>query len=324
MGDTLGHIAVCASILHGMDKLDGVKQVSDIPVMSVHVATEQIMNGYLNSVRDLMFRYLRETTLRLLDRDVERLMAGGKMLRARMPFRIGQATGVSHNTLLHVAAVTEMIHTASLLHDDVIDGGVLRRGAPSFWVERGVSGAILLGDMLLFKALDVICKVENARLAQPLVRFAGEVCQAESEQELILRGREIDWDDCVRIARGKTGALFAFTAYACGGADPKLTEALKEAGYDVGTAYQLSDDILDAKGSPTAAGKTLGTDSARSKNTVMSCLPANGNPIAYIEDLCESARARLAPWPDVQQAWEEYMAQDLMPGMEEHLQLMYS
>ncbi len=292
--------------------------------MSIESATDLDMSRHLNDVRELMIAYLRETPLRFLDRDTERLLAGGKMLRARMPFRIGQVTGIAHETLLHVAAVTEMIHTASLLHDDVIDGGVLRRGAPAFWVDRGVSGAILLGDMLLFKALDMISQVEDSRLAHPLVRFAGEVCQAESEQELILRGQDLEWDDCVRIARGKTGALFAFTAYACGGDDPDLADALKEAGYAIGTAYQLSDDILDAKGSPTLAGKTLGTDSARSKNTVMSCLPAVGDPIAYIEGLCESARTQLAPWPHVQKAWDAYMAKDLMPGMEKHLQLMHS
>jgi len=267
---------------------------------------------------------LSETPLHFLASESKGLLANGKMLRARMPFRLGPATGVPHKTLLHAATATEMIHSASLLHDDVIDGGLLRRGAPAFWVERGVSGAILLGDMLLFKALDVVCQVEDSRLAHPLVLFTGEVCQAESEQELIFRGRDSDWEDCVRIARCKTGALFAFTAFVSGGHDRRLRETLKEAGYRVGTAYQLSDDILDAKGSQAAAGKTLGTDSARDKNTVMTFLPAGIEPVAYIRDLCTSAGELLHPWPEVRKAWDVYMEKDFMPGLEKHLRLIHS
>lgn len=291
---------------------------------TIDISADEYIRQRLSEVQELMGSSLSETPLSFLAGESKGLLANGKMLRARMPFRVGPVTGIEHKTLLHVAAATEMLHSASLLHDDVIDGGLLRRGAPAFWVEKGVSGAILLGDMLLFKALDVICQVENSRLAHPLVLFTGEVCQAESEQELIFRGRDTQWEDCVRIARSKTGALFAFTAYACGGDDPELREALTEAGYAVGTAYQLSDDILDVKGNPSAAGKTLGTDSARDKHTVMSFIPEGIEPARYIRGLCASARDRLRAWPDVQKAWDIYMELDLTPGLEKHLQLMHS
>ena len=295
-----------------------------MPFEDTDISTDEYIDQRLIEVQALMASSLAETPLNFLASESKGLLGNGKMLRARMPFRIGPMTGVPHKTLLHAATATEMIHSASLLHDDVIDGGLLRRGAPAFWVEKGVSGAILLGDMLLFKALDVICQVEDSRLAHPLVLFTGEVCQAESEQELIFRGRDTAWEDCVRIARCKTGALFAFTAFVCGGDDPDLREALKESGYEVGTAYQLADDILDAKGSPVAAGKTLGTDSARDKNTVMTFLPEGIEPVAFIEALCASARKRLSPWPDVQKAWDVYMEKDLMPGLEKHLHLIHT
>lgn len=316
---------ICARLLKSTLKLDGHVQVSDICSMTfgtIDISTDEYIDQRLAEVHDLMASCLHETPLRFLANESKGLLANGKMLRARLPFRVGPVTGTPHKTLLHAATATEMIHSASLLHDDVIDGGLLRRGAPAFWVERGVAGAILLGDMLLFKALDVVCQVEDSRLAHPLVRFTGEVCQAESEQELIFRGRDAEWEDCVRIARCKTGALFAFTAYACGGNDTILSEALKEAGYRVGTAYQLSDDVLDAKGSQAVAGKTLGTDSARDKNTVMTFLREGIEPAAYIRDLCASARDLLNDWPAVQKAWDVYMEKDLMPSLEKHLQLI--
>lgn len=289
---------------------------------STDISSATYIAGCLDNMQQLMAAALSQTPLNFLADESRGLLGSGKMLRSRITFRVGPAAGTADETLLHAAAAAEMIHSASLLHDDVIDGGLLRRGAPSFWVERGVSGAILLGDMLLFKALDIACQVEHSQLAHPLVRFTGEVCQAESEQELIYRGRNTEWADCVRIARCKTGALFAFAGYAAGLPDPALRAALTEAGYAVGTAYQLADDILDAKGHPDSAGKTLGTDSARDKNTVMNFLPDGIEPAAYIRDLCATAREQLEAWPDIQRAWDVYMDQDLLPALDKHLRLI--
>jgi octaprenyl-diphosphate synthase len=274
----------------------------------------------LAEVQELMAQALASTPLRFLVNEYKGLTGNGKMLRARLGFRVGPAAGTAHRTLLHAAAAVEMIHAASLLHDDVIDGGYLRRGSPTFWVERGVPGAILLGDLLLFKALDLICSVENGRLTHSLVRLTGQVCEAETEQELVLRGATPNWDRCVSVARRKTGALFAFMAAACGGPDETLSRTLLECGYKVGTAYQLADDILDATGDAEAAGKSLGTDQARAKMTAVTALQTdNVDPIAYIERLCDSAEQDLAAWPAIRPAWEQYMADDLRPAVNKNL-----
>lgn len=273
----------------------------------------------LDEVRAVMANVIRQTTLSSIISDYKGLMGAGKMLRARVAFRVGPASGVPRSTLVHAGAAVEMIHAASLLHDDVIDGGYLRRNAPTFWVERGVPGAILLGDLLLFKALDLMCSIEDGRLTHVLVRATGEVCEAETEQELILRGNGANWDDCVSIARRKTGALFAFIAYVCGGKDPRLSEALMLAGSKIGTAYQLADDVLDATGDAGDAGKTLGSDEARSKTTAMTTLNDSIDPVAYIEGLCAEADDVLAPWPQVQRAWREYMATDYRPALDKNL-----
>lgn len=282
-----------------------------------HDAAEQRLDRELEEVRAVMAQTLARTPLKALVSDCRGLLATGKMLRARLALRVGPAAGVPHATLLCAAAAVELIHGASLLHDDVIDGGYLRRGAPAFWVERGMSGAILLGDLMLFKALDLLLSAEGGQLVPAVVRLTGEVCEAETEQELILRGKPSDWDSCVSIARRKTGALFAFTARAAAGADAALADALQEAGYAAGTAYQLADDFLDANGSSAAAGKTLGSDRSRQKSTLANVkLPTGVEPGTFIDELCESSRKMLEPWPAVRKAWDLYMSRDLRPVLD--------
>ena len=276
----------------------------------------------LSEVRGLMRNALSKTPLRDLVSEYDGLLGNGKMLRSRLAFRVGPVSDVPLKTLTHAAAAVELIHSASLLHDDVIDGGYLRRGAPAFWVERGIPGAILLGDLMLFKALSLLTEVGDVRLVPEVVQLTGEVCEAESEQELILRGRPSDWDTCVRIARRKTGALFAFMAFTCGAKDDALCAALREAGYAVGTAYQLADDILDANGDPESAGKTLGSDEVRNKVSAARFSGGPVDPIAFIEELCNTSRDRLAAWPAAQQAWDDYVNLDMRPALAKNLGLV--
>ena len=268
-----------------------------------------------------MVACLGDTPIGRLVENTEGLLGTGKLLRSRMALRLSKACPAPRTTLLHAAAAVEMIHAASLLHDDVIDGGMIRRGAPAFWTKSGIPGAILLGDLLLFKALDIICQVEDGRLTHKLVQLTGEVCEAESEQELILRGTESTWENCVRIARYKTGALFAFVGYACAGQDKALQSVLQEAGYSIGTAYQISDDILDMAGDESDVGKTLGTDKARDKTTAANLgLTTFTDPVAYVQDLRTSATESLAPWPTIQQAWSQFIRADIQPTLDKHMQ----
>ncbi len=275
------------------------------------------LDGRLAAVRALMASTLEATPLRKIVEDTGSLLGAGKMLRSRMVFRLGDATGVPEATLAHAAAAVEMIHGASLLHDDVIDGGYLRRNQATFWVDRGVPGAILLGDLMLFRALEVLGRVEDGRLVRDLILLTGDVCEAEAEQELVLRGQPPTWDNCVNIARRKTGALFAFAGLAAAGSDEALREALREAGFLAGTAYQLSDDLLDASGNLRVAGKTLGTDEKRRKTTAVTA--ARASPVhadRAIVEMCEDAEARLDAWPVVREAWTDWARAELHPALE--------
>lgn len=270
----------------------------------------------LAAVRRAMVDSLEDTVLSRLQFDVARFLGGGKLLRARAALRMAPAAEVATDVLVRSAAAVELVHGASLLHDDVIDGGRTRRGAPAFWTRYGAHGAILAGDILLGKALDVLSATRDPDLIAGLAQAVAEVCSAESEQELLLRGLPADWQTAVRLARAKTGPLFAFAAFAAAGNDPLLRSALKEAGYLAGTAYQLSDDVLDVVGDPIAAGKTLGTDVARSKSTSTSAHQGDtAAAVAGVDDLCAASRDRLGAWPRVQAAWNQYLTLDLCPAM---------
>lgn len=276
--------------------------------------------AFLEDVRSLMVTTVASTSLGFVTRESENVLAGGKMLRSRLAWRLGRAGKTERKTLVYAAAAVEMIHAASLLHDDVIDGGILRRNLPTFWVQRGASAAILLGDLLLFKGIDLICQVEQGRLTHDLVRLTGEVCEAESEQEIVFQDKPSTIDLCESIARRKTGALFAFAALAAGGRDAALSAALREAGYRVGAAYQLADDVLDATGKTEAAGKTLGTDGNRH---IPSAADIEGDgarvALARMEQLRKDAIDLLAGWPDVQGCLRDYVEMDLEPALRQLL-----
>lgn len=281
------------------------------------IAPQAPVAPHLDQVRGLMVRTLEETSLKTMLPDASSLVGfGGKMLRSRLAFRLGSATGADTDVLLHGSAAVEMIHTASLLHDDVIDGGLLRRGMPTFWVEKGPAGAILVGDLLLFKAIDLMCRVANGVHTHDLVKLTGEVCEAESEQELLLEGSQSELEICKSIARRKTGALFAFAAMIAGGQDARRSAALKEAGYLVGTVYQLADDIVDTR-EDAPVGKTLGTDAKRDIVSAARLDPDALN--RQLEELLQKARHCLKEDDEALQGLNAYLDLDLQPAIEKLL-----
>lgn len=275
----------------------------------------------LTKVQDLIIGSLRDTSLAPFIDEIEFAIGGGKMLRARLAMCIGHAAGTDDEILYRSAAAVEMIHAASLLHDDVIDGGQLRRGVPTFWKRKGVSGAVLLGDLLVCKAIEIICGVAGGALIPFLVKFSGEMCDAEVEQELVLRGSLLSWDQCVGVARRKTGSLFAFAGYASVFGQSELSEVMIDAGYKIGTAYQLADDILDVSGDVEMSGKTLGRDAERGKGTAVTAWQEDGvNPVDYTCMLCEDSISILSGFPKIRVAWEYYMDSDIMPYINSHVE----
>ena len=274
----------------------------------------------LKQVQTAMVDCLSDTSISKFIPAKKNLLGSGKMLRARLALEIGTANGTDEKTCVHAAAAVEVIHGASLLHDDVIDGGFLRRGAPTFWKKHGINGAILFGDFLVFKGLNLLIEVDRTDLLQELIDMSAHVCRSEVEQELVLRGTPGTWQECEQIARAKTGALFAFAAVAGASGDTGQVEALREAGFIVGTAYQLVDDILDVSGNEEVSGKTLGRDEQRGKTTAITATKnAPSDPLAYIDSLLEASSAQLSPWPVLQEAWDSFLNVTMKPVLNKHL-----
>lgn len=274
----------------------------------------------LKLVKSAMTDVLKDTNIAKLLPGNPNLMGSGKMLRSRLVLALGNANGIDENELIAAAAAVDLIHGASLLHDDVIDGGILRRGVPTFWKKYGVNGAILFGDLLMFKALSLLIKVNRSDLLQELIDKTGEVCRSEVEQELILRGSPGTWKECEQVARFKTGSLFAFAAVSGGSNAPGQAAALREAGFILGTAYQLGDDVLDATGNEEVSGKSLGSDDKRGKTTAITATKnAPENPIEYIYTLLDASSAQLAAWPELQQAWDSFLNVTMIPVLSKHL-----
>jgi len=271
------------------------------------------LSGFLDRVRVRIGSRLGEVVALTGSAEAKGLLSG-KMLRSRLAGRLLlSGAGSSDAELIErAAAAVEMVHTASLCHDDVIDNALLRRASPTLWRRTSSSGAVLIGDILLCEAMNLLIEARNHSL---LVAFMGkvtQVCVTEAQQEIAYRGRQIDADTCLSLAYGKTGALFGFAAEACAELDSDQASAFERAGYCLGTAYQLADDLLDVVGDEQQAGKTLGTDEKRDKFTLPQISP-DGVELScrHVERLFSEAAEVVGAWPAARQAVEDFLGRDV-------------
>lgn len=195
----------------------------------------------------------------------------GKMLRPILLLTSAQACGQvtpDHHTL---AAVMEMVHMATLVHDDVLDEAAMRRGAATVNRMNGNETAVMLGDFLISRAF-ALCSSLNSQMASQIVaQAAATVCEGELLQLHNCGRWDLDVTTYLMIIDRKTAAL---TAASCrlgaihAGASGALVADLERYGYLVGRAFQVVDDILDIVGDPKQTGKTLGTDARLGKLTL--------------------------------------------------------
>ena len=270
---------------------------------------------FLANVQGIVVSRVGKLVSSLVDLDASQMMPG-KMLRSRLAARLvegGLGRG-NWSDVARLSAAIELAHTASLCHDDVIDNAGIRRGLPALWCVTGASGAVLIGDILLCEAIELVVATDGGRCLTEFLTKLKEVITAEAKGELMLRGMILDEPTCLDLARGKTGPLFAFVAGLCGREDRNLAAALGEAGYLIGTAYQLADDLLDRIGDEGRAGKTLGTDQRRGKFTLAHD-DQNAHDVLHreVHRLCESAVCGLAGWDQAEDAIRRYLVEDIQP-----------
>ena len=197
--------------------------------------------------------------------------SGGKRLRPMlviMAARVFDYRGTHHHQL---AAVVEFIHTATLLHDDVVDESNLRRGHATANALFGNAASVLVGDFVYSRAFQMMVEVDNIRVMQVLADATNTIAEGEVMQLMNCHNPDINEHDYLQVIRYKTAKLFeAATRLGAilGGASREQEEAMATYGMHLGTAFQLIDDTLDYSGDLASTGKNVGDDLAEGKPTL--------------------------------------------------------
>jgi octaprenyl-diphosphate synthase len=216
------------------------------------------------------------------------LDAGGKRFRPQLTLLAARAFEYDGPAAVAIAAAMELIHTATLVHDDIIDEADSRRGratANYFW---GNSASVLMGDYLVIKAFTLAADTGDARLFRLLCDTIGRMCEGEVLQICVRAEPALDVDTYLKIIEAKTAILMAAccrTGALLGGAALEQTEALATFGTKVGLAFQIIDDVLDYTANADSLGKPVGSDLREGKLTL---------PLIYALQRARNAdRARL-------------------------------
>ena len=197
--------------------------------------------------------------------------SGGKRLRPALLLLACGAAGFRGETRFQLAAVVEFIHTATLLHDDVVDESGLRRGRETANASFGNAASVLVGDFLYSRAFQMMVEANDMRVMEVLAEATNTIAGGEVLQLMGSHDPDVDEARYLEVIRRKTAKLFEASARLGGvlaGAPERVERGLADYGMHVGTAFQLVDDVLDYSGDAAAIGKSLGDDLAEGKPTL--------------------------------------------------------
>jgi len=207
---------------------------------------------------------------------VERLVRhgfrlGGKRLRPALLLFSGKVCGKIAREHIVLAAVMELIHTASLIHDDVLDEAILRRHLRTVNAQWDNEASVLLGDYLFARSMCLASSLESKYASRAISEASARMCEGELRQVGSRGNFQLAEEEYIEIIAGKTAAMYAcccrLGAYHAG-AEPEVREALARFGELFGIAFQITDDVLDLRGTEAVAGKSLGTDLNKQKPTL--------------------------------------------------------
>lgn len=199
------------------------------------------------------------------------ISGGGKRLRPALVLLSAGTLGYRGTDHHELAAVVEFIHTATLLHDDVVDESELRRGRETANALFGNAASVLVGDFLYSRAFQMMLRVDSMRVMQVLADATNIIAEGEVLQLMNCHNADIEIDQYLQVIRFKTAKLFEAAARLggiLGDATPEIEAGLASYGMHLGTAFQLIDDVLDYSGEEAETGKHLGDDLAEGKPTL--------------------------------------------------------
>jgi octaprenyl-diphosphate synthase len=240
-----------ASVLSGLDERD------DIGFLA-------FFENYLSDILDSLDRPVRESARRVL-------LGGGKRIRPLLVYRCGSDSPEVTDDLLKVSAILELVHAATLVHDDVLDQAKIRRSQATIHTELGEHAAILLGDALFSFALELATEFPTTRICNIVSAATRRTCSGEIMQTFARGNYDIGLSDYFSFIQDKTGELFKASCQAgafLAGHSENILDMVGEFGLSLGLNYQIFDDLVDSFGKTDAAGKCLGTDFDSGKITL--------------------------------------------------------
>ena len=199
------------------------------------------------------------------------ISAGGKRLRPALLLLVCGALGYKGEQRFNLAAVVEFIHTATLLHDDVVDESTLRRGRATANESFGNPASVLVGDFLYSRAFQMMLDAGQMRVMEILADATNVIAEGEVLQLMNMHDASLTEADYLRVIRSKTAKLFEASARlgaVLAGSSPEVEQACADYGQALGTAFQVIDDVLDYDGDAAEMGKNLGDDLREGKATL--------------------------------------------------------
>lgn len=268
------------------------------PEMSTLPAVLEPLRSDLERVASAYGEILAGVSWRTQDMLSQAARFNGKRLRPGLTCLAARMAGAEvTQDVATVAAIVELIHVATLVHDDVLDGADVRRRVATINESWGNEVAVLVGDVLLSRAFLASARLEDRFASRYLSEVVGETLEGEIHQDMLSRRPDLSEEDYRGIIRGKTAALYegALVVGAHYGGDEVLGKTLGRFGHHLGMAFQIIDDRLDLSGDEATVGKSLGRDLAEGKTTLPVILWLRGRPEA---ERPESVALLEAAWRD--------------------------
>jgi octaprenyl-diphosphate synthase len=221
---------------------------------------------------DAVIRRSLSSEVVLIDQIAQYIIgAGGKRLRPRLVLLFANALGFQGPQRFELAAIVEFIHTATLLHDDVVDESPLRRGRQTSNALFGNAASVLVGDFLYSRAFQMMVGIDRMRVLEVLADATNVIAEGEVLQLMHMHDADLAVDAYLRVIRYKTAKLFEASARlgaVLADASAEIEEASASYGRAIGTAFQLVDDLLDYQGDANETGKSIGADLREGKPTL--------------------------------------------------------
>lgn len=235
-----------------------------MPLDKPHDHLASLLADDMNAVNKLIkLRMASENAPRIPEVTAHLVDAGGKRLRPMLTLAAAHMCGNTSPFHIHLAATVEFIHTATLLHDDVVDESEQRRGRPTANLLWDNQSSVLVGDYLFSRSFQLMVETGNLQVLDILANASATIAEGEVLQLTVAQDLSTSEETYLKVVRGKTAALFE-AACKVGGviseADPEITAALAAYGDALGISFQIADDLLDYGGATTSMGKNIGDD----------------------------------------------------------------